>query len=239
MTQWAGGKSAPGGSCSVGSQKLALMSASRKVPRETQLAVPQGFPGITDHTRESCPLAKKREREGDSKRAARFLRSQQARLRQLSYDSYYLGRGRGLLCPAGAAAARHAGGWGGIRTHEELAPLPVFKTGALNRSATHPWVTNSGAKALIANDCDPSTPDRAGVGTPSFSASLSALPVSPYPFPPLERDALSSSFPSPQQRRGAASSQRWEGEGAGDKRDGLLQWLLQTQCSTNGRAAEA
>jgi Helix-turn-helix domain len=31
-----------------------------------------------------------------------------------------------------------SGGWGGIRTHERLAPLPVFKTGALNRSATHP-----------------------------------------------------------------------------------------------------
>jgi hypothetical protein len=30
------------------------------------------------------------------------------------------------------------GGWGGIRTHGELAPTPVFKTGALNRSATHP-----------------------------------------------------------------------------------------------------
>ena len=30
------------------------------------------------------------------------------------------------------------GGWGGIRTHEELSPLPVFKTGAFNRSATHP-----------------------------------------------------------------------------------------------------
>jgi hypothetical protein len=30
------------------------------------------------------------------------------------------------------------GGWGGIRTHGELAPSPVFKTGALNRSATHP-----------------------------------------------------------------------------------------------------
>src|SRR5438445_1241855 len=30
------------------------------------------------------------------------------------------------------------GGWGGIRTHEELAPPPVFKTGAFNRSATHP-----------------------------------------------------------------------------------------------------
>ena len=30
------------------------------------------------------------------------------------------------------------GGWGGIRTHGRLAPTPVFKTGALNRSATHP-----------------------------------------------------------------------------------------------------
>ena len=30
------------------------------------------------------------------------------------------------------------GGWGGIRTHEGLAPLPVFKTGAFDRSATHP-----------------------------------------------------------------------------------------------------
>ena len=31
-----------------------------------------------------------------------------------------------------------AGGGGGIRTHERLAPLPVFKTGAMNRSATPP-----------------------------------------------------------------------------------------------------
>ena len=30
------------------------------------------------------------------------------------------------------------GGWGEIRTHETLAGLPVFKTGAFNRSATHP-----------------------------------------------------------------------------------------------------
>ncbi len=30
------------------------------------------------------------------------------------------------------------GGWGGIRTHETLSGLPVFKTGAFNRSATHP-----------------------------------------------------------------------------------------------------
>ena len=31
------------------------------------------------------------------------------------------------------------GGWGGIRTHEAVARLPVFKTGAFNRSATHPF----------------------------------------------------------------------------------------------------
>lgn len=30
------------------------------------------------------------------------------------------------------------GGWGGIRTHETRKRLPVFKTGAFNRSATHP-----------------------------------------------------------------------------------------------------
>lgn len=33
---------------------------------------------------------------------------------------------------------RYTGGWGGIRTHEALSRLPVFKTGAFNRSATHP-----------------------------------------------------------------------------------------------------
>ena len=30
------------------------------------------------------------------------------------------------------------GGWGGIRTHETVSRLPVFKTGAFNHSATHP-----------------------------------------------------------------------------------------------------
>jgi hypothetical protein len=30
------------------------------------------------------------------------------------------------------------GGWGEIRTHGTLASPPVFKTGALNHSATHP-----------------------------------------------------------------------------------------------------
>jgi hypothetical protein len=33
------------------------------------------------------------------------------------------------------------GGWGGIRTLETLARLPVFKTGAFNHSATHPIST--------------------------------------------------------------------------------------------------
>ena len=32
-----------------------------------------------------------------------------------------------------------ANGGGGIRTPETLAGLPVFKTGAINRSATPPW----------------------------------------------------------------------------------------------------
>ncbi len=35
-------------------------------------------------------------------------------------------------------AREEIGGGGGIRTHGELAPTPVFKTGALNRSATPP-----------------------------------------------------------------------------------------------------
>ena len=39
------------------------------------------------------------------------------------------------------------GGWGGIRTHERLSPLPVFKTGAFNRSATHPEVDPVGGDA--------------------------------------------------------------------------------------------
>src|SRR3546814_10871058 len=41
------------------------------------------------------------------------------------------------------------GGWGGIRTHGELAPTPVFKTGALNRSATHPLRASSCWRGVI------------------------------------------------------------------------------------------
>ena len=33
------------------------------------------------------------------------------------------------------------GGEGGIRTHETLAGLPVFKTGTFNHSVTSPWTT--------------------------------------------------------------------------------------------------
>ena len=40
-----------------------------------------------------------------------------------------------LLC-------RELGGWGGIRTHETHSRLPVFKTGAFDRSATHPSFAN-------------------------------------------------------------------------------------------------
>ncbi|MEY4565875.1 MAG: hypothetical protein RLY14_845 [Planctomycetota bacterium] len=32
-------------------------------------------------------------------------------------------------------------GWGGIRTPGSLSTTPVFKTGALNRSATHPFLS--------------------------------------------------------------------------------------------------
>src|SRR5580704_19427479 len=35
---------------------------------------------------------------------------------------------------------QHTGGRGGIRTHGALAGTPVFKTGALNHSATLPWL---------------------------------------------------------------------------------------------------
>jgi hypothetical protein len=43
--------------------------------------------------------------------------------------------------------AAQGGGWGEIRTHGDVAATPVFKTGALNRSATHPCLTAiSGAR---------------------------------------------------------------------------------------------
>ena len=41
------------------------------------------------------------------------------------------------------------GGSGEIRTHGGLTPSSVFKTGALNRSATLPWATSYGAFVLM------------------------------------------------------------------------------------------
>src|SRR3546814_771333 len=41
------------------------------------------------------------------------------------------------------------GGWGWIRTHGELAPTPVFKTGSLNRSATHPLRASRSWRGVI------------------------------------------------------------------------------------------
>jgi hypothetical protein len=40
------------------------------------------------------------------------------------------------------SAGLRCGGGGGIRTHERLSPLPIFKTGAFNRSATPPRSAN-------------------------------------------------------------------------------------------------
>jgi hypothetical protein len=45
---------------------------------------------------------------------------------------------------------RSTGGGGGIRTHEGLSSLPVFKTGAFNRSATPPGLLGFIASALTA-----------------------------------------------------------------------------------------
>ena len=39
---------------------------------------------------------------------------------------------------AGQRVGISPGGWGGIRTHGGLAPSPDFKSGAFDRSATHP-----------------------------------------------------------------------------------------------------
>ena len=38
----------------------------------------------------------------------------------------------------GSGGRLGSGGWGGIRTHGTVSRTPVFKTGSLNRSDTHP-----------------------------------------------------------------------------------------------------
>ena len=45
-------------------------------------------------------------------------------------------------------------GWGGIRTPGRVNPTPVFKTGALNRSATHPAIEQPAFLLLfLKGDC--------------------------------------------------------------------------------------
>ncbi len=51
-----------------------------------------------------------------------------------------------------------AGGGGGIRTHEDLATLPVFKTGSFNHSDTPPDATSQHnslppLQAIASTDC--------------------------------------------------------------------------------------
>jgi hypothetical protein len=47
-----------------------------------------------------------------------------------------------------------SGGWGEIRTHGTLTRTPVFKTGALNRSATHPISLRNYAGTLYTSSVD-------------------------------------------------------------------------------------
>jgi hypothetical protein len=62
---------------------------------------------------------------------------------------------RGPKTPPTPDARRASGGGGGIRTHGSLSTTPVFKTGALNRSATPPrawrrveswWIAERGSR---------------------------------------------------------------------------------------------
>ena len=54
-----------------------------------------------------------------------------------------------------SAPRRETGGWGGIRTHGTLTRTAVFKTAALNRSATHPWACRYSILAGPARFADP------------------------------------------------------------------------------------
>src|SRR3546814_171014 len=63
------------------------------------------------------------------------------------YAAWRHGKSAGISQNKGQSAM--FGGGGGIRTHEALARLPVFKTGALNRSATPPRARQRTAGAGI------------------------------------------------------------------------------------------
>src|SRR5262249_47770097 len=72
--------------------------------------------------REGLPLRGKKDFE-------RSTKSYAARRRALS---------RASIGSIPSSRCCRSGGWGGIRTPGEREPTPVFKTGALNHSATHP-----------------------------------------------------------------------------------------------------
>src|SRR3546814_12516285 len=61
-------------------------------------------------------------------------------------------------------AKGECGGWGGIRTHGEREPTAVFKTAALNHSATHPAALSSRTLSAGPESLDHHMPD------PAFSA---------------------------------------------------------------------
>src|SRR6267142_5752477 len=93
---------------------------------------------------------------------------------------------KGVLRPATRRAGRRsrvserrveiaAGGRGGIRTHERVSPLPVFKTGALNHSATLPGATEyNGAHvmSLTATGGTRNAPSAARVAATDPSTSI-------------------------------------------------------------------
>ena len=55
-------------------------------------------------------------------------------------------------------------GWGGIRTHGRLTTSPVFKTGAINRSATHPAMKSLVIRFLRMSKKVPYRPRRGVMG---------------------------------------------------------------------------
>ena len=62
------------------------------------------------------------------------------------------------------------GGSGEIRTHGGLTPSSVFKTGALNRSATLPWATSYKHSIYLANTFLQKPHQVAKIKTKSFSS---------------------------------------------------------------------
>jgi hypothetical protein len=67
-------------------------------------------------------------------------------------------------------------GWGGIRTHDTLARMAVFKTAALNRSATHPQAQATAASRAVDNPTGPLIYARAVTDQPTAAAPHSCHP---------------------------------------------------------------